>query len=254
MNVLIIEDEPLAAERITSLLKKCNIEIEVAGILDSVEEAVKWFAENTQPDLMIVDIHLSDGLSFDIFKKINVKSPVVFTTAYDQYAIQAFKVNSIDYLLKPVSLAELSAALEKLKLFKGNDAPLQHVDFVTLSESIKKLTQPYKSRFLVKYGDTIQFKTVEEIAYFYADDKIVYLISVENRRFIVDYTLEELETMLHPDLFYRINRKFIAKIDAIKTIKTALNSRLQIYLSPSVETNIYISREKVAEFKAWIDR
>ena len=254
MNTLIIEDEPLAAERIEMLLRRYNPDIRMLAVLDSVEETVKWFAEHPAPDLMLVDIHLSDGQSFEIFKKVSIKSPVIFTTAYDQYAIQAFKVNSIDYLLKPVSLADLSAALDKLKMLKGDSNYTQGIDFQSLSESIRKLTQPYKSRFLVKFGDHIQFKTLDEIAYFYADDKIVYLISDENRRFIVDYTLEELENVLNPDMFFRLNRKFIVKLEAVKNIRTALNSRLQIFLKPAIEGDVYVSREKVSEFKAWLDK
>jgi two-component system, LytTR family, response regulator LytT len=250
MNVLIIEDEPLAAERVEMLLKKHDPDFQILAVLDSVEETLKWFAENPAPDLMMVDIHLSDGQSFEIFRQIQVKSPVIFTTAYDQYAIQAFKVNSVDYLLKPVSMAELTVALEKLRHFTA----LPAVDFQELAASIRNMTRSYKTRFLVKFGDHIQFKTLEEIAYFYADDKIVYLVSAENRRYIVDYRLEELEELLDPNIFYRLNRKFIIKLDAVKNIKTALNSRLQVFLKPHIDTDIYVSREKAQDFKAWLDK
>jgi two-component system, LytTR family, response regulator LytT len=253
MKILIIEDEPLAAERIELLVQKYDADLEIVAKIDSVEETLLWLEENHTPDLMLVDVQLSDGLSFEIFKKTNVRCPVIFTTAYDQYAIQAFKVNSIDYLLKPVTFADLSSALDKFKILKNAQNPLQNLAIQDLINSVKNLNKTYKTRFLVKFGEHIQFKVLEEIAYFYADDKIVYLTSAENRRFIVDYTLEELEELLDPKIFYRLNRKFIVKLDAVKNIKTALNSRLQIFLKPHIETDIFVSREKAQDFKAWID-
>ena len=254
MKVLIIEDEPLAAERIASLLKKYNQAVEILAIIDSVEETIKWFAEYPMPDLIMLDIHLSDGQSFEIFNKVSISSPIIFTTAYDQYAIQAFKVNSIDYLLKPVSMAELNSALNKLNLFRAGTTTLPVVDYSLLAKSVKDFQKSFKSRFLVKYGDHIQFKMIDDIAYFYADDKIVYLVPHDGKKFIVDYTIEELIDLLDPDLFYRLNRKFIIKLSSFKNIRVHPGNRLQVFLKPHYEPEIYVSRDKIASFKAWLNK
>ncbi len=254
MKALIIEDESLAAERIGSLLKKYNPSFEIVGIIDSVEEALKWFDEFPMPDLLIADIHLSDGQSFEIFKKINITSPVIFITAFDQYAIQAFKVNSIDYLLKPVSMAELTSALDKLIKYKSGMNRVSSIDLGSLLRSIKDFQKSYKTRFLVKFGDHIQFKLLDEIAYFYADDKLVFLVTVENKKYLIDYTLEELEDLLDPNIFYRLNRKFIIKLDSFKDIRIYSKNRLQVFLKPHYDNEIYVSRDKVASFKSWLNK
>ena len=254
MNVLILEDEILSAQRAKSLLLEHDHTISVVETIDSVEDACIWLGKNPEPDLMLVDIHLSDGSSFDLFKKVSIKSPVIFTTAYDQYAIQAFKMNSIDYLLKPLDKAELGFALSKFKELTQERKSLLTTDIQRIVQSFQGSNKKFKNRFLVKFGDHIQFKNTDEIAFFFADDKITYLVSNDGRRFIVDYKLEQLEDMIDPNFFFRLNRKFIVRIDAVQKIKTLINSRLQVFLKPGFEQEVYVSKEKMSEFKAWLDQ
>ncbi len=254
MNVLILEDEILSAQRAKMLLHEHDPTIEVVETIDSVEDATDWLSRNPEPDLMLVDIHLSDGLSFDLFKKIQVKSPVIFTTAFDQYAIQAFKMNSIDYLLKPLDKAELGFALGKFNALTQERKSLLTSDIQRIMQTFQTSNKKYKNRFLVKFGDNIQFKNTDEIAYFFADDKITYLVSNEGRRFIIDYKLEQLEDLLDPQFFFRLNRKFVIRVDAVQKIKTLMNSRLQVFLKPNFEQDIFVSKEKMSEFKTWLDQ
>jgi two-component system, LytTR family, response regulator LytT len=254
MNVLILEDETLSAQRAKTLLYEHDPTISVIETIDSVEDATDWLGKNPEPDLMLVDIHLSDGLSFDLFKKIQIKSPVIFTTAYDQYAIQAFKMNSIDYLLKPLDKSELGFALGKFKALTQERKSLLTTDIQRIVQSFQGSEKKFKNRFLVKFGDNIQFKNTDEIAYFFADDKITYLVSNEGRRFIIDYKLEQLEDLLDPNFFFRLNRKFIVRIDSVQKIKTLINSRLQIFLKPNFEQDIYVSKDKTSDFKSWLDQ
>ena len=254
MNVLILEDEILSAQRVKALLQEHDPTISVLETIDSVEDATIWLSKNPEPDLMLVDIHLSDGSSFDLFKKVAIKSPVIFTTAYDQYAIQAFKTNSIDYLLKPLDKDELGFALSKFKELTQERKSLLTADVQRIVQSFQGSSKKFKNRFLVKFGDNIQFKNTDEIAYFFADDKITYLVSNEGRRFIIDYKLEQLEELLDPNFFFRLNRKFIIRIDSVQKIKTLINSRLQVFLKPNFEQDIHVSKEKTSEFKAWLDQ
>jgi len=251
MEVLIIEDEQLVAERLVALLKKHDPAIEIVGQLDTVEESIEWLNTHPTPQLVMMDIRLSDGLSFDIFNQATISSPIIFTTAYDQYAIQAFKVNSIDYLLKPIAYSDLSRAMEKLQLL--TNTPGQG-EIRKLAEAFSRMHKSYKSRFLVRFGDRLQSRSAEEVAYFYADGKVVYLVANDNRRFIIDYTLEQLEELLDPRVFYRVNRKFTARIGAVKEIRSYQGSRLKLQLSPAADTEVLVSREKVADSKAWLDQ
>jgi two-component system, LytTR family, response regulator LytT len=254
MNVLILEDEILSAQRAKTLLHEHDPTISVIETIDSVEDATEWLSRNPEPDLMLVDIHLSDGLSFDLFKKIQIKSPVIFTTAFDQYAIQAFKINSIDYLLKPLDKSELGFALNKFKALSQERKSELTSDIQRVMETFNAHNKKYKNRFLVKFGDNIQFKNTDEIAYFFADDKITYLVSNEGRRFIIDYKLEQLEDLLNPQFFFRLNRKFVIRIDAVQKVKTLMNSRLQVFLKPNFEQEIFVSKDKTGEFKTWLDQ
>jgi two-component system, LytTR family, response regulator LytT len=254
MNVLILEDEILSAQRAKALLHEHDPTISVVETIDSVEDATDWLGKNPEPDLMLMDIHLSDGLSFDLFKKVSIKSPVIFTTAYDQYAIQAFKTNSIDYLLKPLDKEELGFALGKFQALSQERRNVLTTDIQRIVQSFQSSEKKFKNRFLVKFGDNIQFKNIDEIAYFFADDKITYLVSNEGRRFIVDYKLEQLEDLLDPNFFFRLNRKFIIRIDSVQKIKTLINSRLQIFLKPNFEQDVFVSKEKMGDFKAWLDQ
>jgi len=254
MTVLLIEDEYLAAERLAGIIQQHDPGLTIIGPIDSVEDAVSWFSRNPHPDLLFLDIHLSDGLGFSIFNQVSVNCPVIFTTAYDQYALRAFSVNSIDYLLKPIEPAQLTQALTKWRnRLLVTPAFTPHL-LSQLSSDLARLTRSYKTRFLVKYGDHLQFKSVEEVAYFYADGKVVYLVSVENRRFVVDYTLEELEIQLDPKHFFRINRKIVARINTIRDIRTNIGGRLRLQFQPTPDEEVYVSRERVSEFKAWLEQ
>jgi len=255
MNVLIIEDEPFAQQELIRLLSGLEHDIQIMKCIDSVEESVHYLEDHQEPDLIFMDIQLSDGLSFEIFNRIEVKPPVIFTTAYDEYAIKAFKVNSIDYLLKPIDEEELGHALEKfIKWEKRSEK--QETFFSTIQlEKVLGLYKPtYKTRLVVKLGDRIKHLEAKEIAYFYSEDKVTFIITTAGERFIVNYSLEQLESMMNPVEFYRLNRKYITHINAIDSIDKYFNSRLKIGLNPEVEDDVLISRTKVSDFLNWLER
>ncbi|SNC60909.1 two component transcriptional regulator, LytTR family [Hymenobacter gelipurpurascens] len=253
MDVVLIEDEAVAADGLVALLARYDPGIRVVERLDSVEDAVQWFAGNPPPHLTLLDVQLADGLCFDIFPKVSIHCPIIFTTAYDQYALQAFQVTSIDYLLKPIAYPDLHRALDKLRRLTTEYAPPSEVSLRQLATVFHQFQKPYKTRFLARCNDRIQFKTTEEIACFCADGKFVYLIGLDQRRFLVDYTLEQLETLLDPSQFFRLNRKYLVSLAAVKDIRTHSGSRLRVLLQPAPFTEVIISRERVAEFKAWLD-
>ena len=255
MKVLIIEDEPQAAQRIESLLHQVGgNEIHVLAKLDSVKSSIKWFKENASPDLAFMDIQLGDGLSFDIFDKSEVNCPVVFTTAYDEYALKAFKVNSIDYLLKPIDKDEFKVALDKFKSlnFKEEDTHrlLSQIDEVVRSISNKK----YKNRFLIRIGEKLKSLTIDEIQYFYSLEKASFCHAVDGRNYLLDYSLEQLEAMVDPELYFRINRKYLVKSSAILEMISHTNSRLKLKLKGSDDNEVIVARERVQDFKNWMDR
>ena len=250
MTTIIIEDEKPAARLLQRKLNKLNIEVGV--LLHSVEESITWFTQNEHPDLIFLDIQLSDGLSFEIFEKIEIKSAIIFTTAYDEYALKAFKLNSIDYLLKPIDEEELEIAITKYKERVPSKEKLQ-IDF----EEIKKmLTNPfeknYKKRFTVKIGQHIKVIAIEEIECFFSENKGTYIHTLDNRNYLIESTLETLEQELDAKNFFRINRKFILPLDSIKEIVLYSNSRLKIVLPTYKEDDVIVSREKVSDFKNWI--
>jgi DNA-binding LytR/AlgR family response regulator len=251
MNVLIIEDEAPAASWLADLLLKYNGGIRVLETVGSVEDAIRWFLNNPAPDLVLMDVHLSDGNGFHIFDAVQVHSPIIFTTAHQQYALQAFRVNSIDYVLKPVTFGRLAQALQKLQLW--TEGPVQ-VRSVALPPIPAGVPNAYKSRFLVRFGDRLQFKSAAEVAYFWADGKTAYLVAADGRRYIVDYTLEELEYLLDPHYFYRLSRKVLARIEAVKDIKAYPGGRLKVQLLPPPEGEVVVSRERVPDFKEWLDK
>ncbi|SFQ36162.1 LytR/AlgR family response regulator transcription factor [Hymenobacter arizonensis] len=253
MEVVLIEDEAVAADGLVNLLSRYDEDIQVVERLDSVEDAVQWFAHNPPPRLVLLDVQLADGLCFDIFPQVDIRCPIIFTTAYDQYAIQAFQVTSIDYLLKPIAYADLHRALEKLRLLTTEYAPPPDMSLRQLADVFQQLQKPYKTRFLARNNDRLQFKVTDEIAYFCADGKFVHLVGLDQRRFLVDYTLEQLETLLDPRQFFRLNRKYIVSLAAVKDIRTYAGSRLRVQMLPMPCTEVIISRERVAEFKAWLD-
>ncbi len=252
MNVLIIEDELLASERLQMLINAYDSTINIVGCVESVEEAVNWLSQKVQPDLLLVDIHLADGHSFEIFKKVRITTPIIFTTAYDRYALDAFQLLSIDYILKPITAEALANAFAKYKaLTQKNLLPINYEEVINYVK--ENFSKKYKSRFLAKIGQRIYFIPVQEVACFVADDKIVQLINREGKRFIKNATMEKLEQSLDPKLFFRVNRKMIIHIDAIEQIKPYDNNRLCVILRNITTDQIIISREKSADFKLWAD-
>ncbi|RED47420.1 LytR/AlgR family response regulator transcription factor [Seonamhaeicola aphaedonensis] len=251
MRVIIIEDEKPSARRLQRMLASFNIEAET--MLHSVEESVQWFQENQHPDLIFLDIQLSDGLSLEIFEAIKIKSAIIFTTAYDVYALQAFKLNSIDYLLKPIDSEELKTAVEKYKehLPQNQTVTLDFSDIKKLL--INPIDRDYKKRFSVKVGQHLKLINVDEIECFYSENKGTYLHTSDGRNYLLDTTLEQLEDELEPQTFFRINRKFYININAIKDMVSYTNSRLQIKLSSYSEQDLIVARERVKDFRIWLD-
>lgn len=249
MKILLIEDEDPAAKRLQKMLKEIEPDAEVSDNIVSIASAVKWFNENALPDLIISDIQLSDGLSFEIFKAIEILCPVIFTTAYDQYAIEAFKVNSIDYLLKPIKKEELGNAITKYKKTKPA-AP--SIDINQLLKTFNNPAAAYKQRFVVRYGEHIKTITIEEVAFFYTEDKINFLTTKEGRRFTIDFNLDTLESMLDPKTFFRINRQYIISIQSIAEMFSYSKSRVLIKLNPPAKHETVVSTERSADFKLWL--
>ena len=252
MKVLIIEDEIPAAEKLERYLKRYDPEVEILDKLNSIKSSVHWLkAHQHEADLILLDIQLIDGKSFAIFEQVEVTIPIIFTTAFDDYAIKAFEVNSIAYLLKPITFDDLTIALDKYKKLekKGNK------ELVHMSDVLKSLTntKAYKSRFMVKIGEHIRSVTTDQIALFYADGRNAYIVNFDQRNLIIDYKLEELEDLLDPVLFFRANRTFIVSINAIKDVLVYSNSRLKIITELKLDKEIIVSREKVGAFKQWFD-
>ncbi|MDP5171077.1 MAG: LytTR family DNA-binding domain-containing protein [Bacteroidia bacterium] len=259
MKVLIVEDEPLAAEHIKSLVLKYESHINIVGMLESVREAVAFFRDQPAPDLLLLDIHLADGLSFSIFDQVQVECPVIFTTAYDEYALRAFKSNSIDYLLKPIHFDALATAMDRyVKWFQqgSRKQTQQLVDLSLLRELMqgKQEEKTYKSRFVVKKGEHLASIPVEDILYFYAEDKVTLFKTTDGKRYLVDPILGEIEEQLNPTYFFRINRSFLIHHAAIDDMISYSNRRLKIILKHPPEQEVIVSREKVTEFKEWLDR
>ena len=253
MKVLIIEDEQLACERMVELLKKVDDSISICGNLDSVKASILWFRENELPDLIFMDIQLADGLSFEIFDSVQVECPIIFTTAYQEYAIKAFKVNSIDYLLKPIDYEELKNAFTKFRKQSHVKQNFNSVPFEVLMDVKRMLNRQYKNRFVVKVGEHIKSIEVNDIMFFYSLDKGTYLNTSENRNLNVDFSLDTIHELLDPVKFFRVNRKYIVSHSAIDDIVVYSNSRLKLKLKHSEDENILVSREKVQAFKSWLD-
>ena len=250
MNVLIIEDEKPAARRLNRML--ADLGVEVSHMLHSVEESIVWFRENKHPDLIFLDIQLSDGLSFEIFEHVNISSAIIFTTAYDEYALKAFKLNSIDYLLKPIDEDELKAAVTKYKeqQSKNTEVQLNFDDIRNLL--VNPIDRKYKKRYSIKVGQHLKIISSGDIECFYSENKATYLHVNTNRNYLLDGALEQVQTELDPEKFFRVNRTFIVQINAIKDIVAYTNSRLKIILNTYSEIEIIVSRERVKEFKNWI--
>ncbi len=252
MKLVIIEDERLAAERVQTLLHELDPTIEIMAVLTSVSEAVAWLQAN-RPDLALMDIHLSDGSCFAIWDRLELKTPVIFTTAYDQYAIRAFKVNSVDYLLKPIKKEELRRGLDKYKTVHAVPAL---TDMAGLLESLRKSGTNYKNRFLLQYGEEIKTIEVKEIAYFFAMEKCVFLTTFSKSTFSLDLTLDRLEEIIDPAVFFRINRKMIINMAAIKGMHAFSRSRIKVDLTPPAPHGVesLVSIERSPAFKEWLDR
>lgn len=249
MKILIIEDEPLAAKDLENLLVQLEPEVKIVSVLSSIESAKKWFSQNALPDLILSDIQLSDGISFDIYENLHLTCPIIFTTAYDDYAIRAFKLNSIDYLLKPVDGKELGAALSKYKTLSSENI---------LTDQLKSLMsswgqQPhkkYKERFLSLHRNTLVPVTQQQIVFFHKDE-LIYLYTLDNERYISEHqTMDEIESLLNPEFFFRVNRQYILHIQSVARIKTT-HKGLTVQLKPPFNLEIDISREKAVAFKNW---
>lgn len=248
MRTIIIEDEQATAQRLKKLLLDIEPEIEVVDMLDSIESSVKWFKTNKKPDLIFQDIELADGSSFEIFNHVQIDTPIVFITAYNQYAIDAFKFNSVDYLLKPVKKPELIESINKYKnLFAKSN---MEVDYVALSQLIKK--EDYQKRIVVKYGNTIKAIEIENIAYFYSHSGNLFFRTFENNTYPLDFSLDKLEPLLNPKKFYRINRQFIIQFNAIKEMYSYSKSRVRIVLEPNCEIETIASTARSGDFKKWL--
>jgi len=249
MNCLIIEDEKFAAERLAGLIKTYDPTIEIIGVVKSVKNAVEWLDSHQAPDLLFMDIQLADGLSFEIFEQTLVKTPVIFTTAYDEYALKAFKVNSIDYLLKPIDQVELNKAIGK---YKESNTP-KVIPVQVFDSIMHSLTKNYKNKFIVKVGEHIKLFAIENVQCFYSMEKYTFLQNNSGRDYAINYTLDQLEELLDPAQFFRINRKFIVSLSSISDIISYSNSRLKVKLNTNESDDLIVSREKVQDFKKWLE-
>ena len=252
MRVLIVEDESMAANRLIGLLKKSQFEFSLVGVCESIRATVQWLDQNLMPDLIFLDIQLSDGHSFEIFEKRKLNCPVIFTTAFDKYAIKAFQVNSVDYLLKPFQLAEIERAIEKLNRIKEDFTGQKNI-----SESLEQLAgqflKKYKTRFFVKSRDKAFSVIVEDIALFNYEDGAVILYRMDGKKFLIRYSLDDLQKLLDPDLFFRTSRKQICQINSIEQINTAPNGQLTFVLPVKVMSEkLVVSKHRASEFRAWL--
>lgn len=264
MRILIVEDEDLAVKKIQKTLSSVDSDAEITGITDSIKSTVEWLQQNPQPDLILMDIELADGQSFEIFNLVEVKSPVVFTTSYDEYALKAFKVNSIDYLLKPVQKDELQNALNKYKKIKNaysdttttTTGDNKDLSLDMLVKELQRKLQPreFRKRFLVKHTQKLVSIEIEEIAYFFSDGRLNFFKTTDNRKFVVDYTMDELEDMLDPEQYFRISRSFYVSVNSIDKIDDYFGNRLILQLKPAVDKEALVSREKVTDFKKWMGK
>jgi two-component system, LytTR family, response regulator LytT len=254
MKILIVEDEELAVKKLQKTLAAVDASANVVGVTDSIKSSVEWLQDNPQPDLILMDIELADGQSFEIFNLTDVKSPVIFTTSYDEYALKAFKVNSVDYLLKPIQKEELQTALQKFQKLKGNGSNDINID--SLVKELQQKLQPkeYRKRFLVKHAQKLVSVEIEEIAYFYSDGRLNFFKTTDNKKFVVDYTMDELEDMLDPEKYFRISRSFYVSINSVDKIDDYFGNRLILGLKPAVDKEALVSREKVTDFKKWMGK
>ncbi len=254
MKILIIEDEIPAAKRLEKLIYECRPDAEILDVIDTVEDALEWFRDSDEPDLIISDIQLSDGVSFQIYEELDLECPIIFSTAYDQYAIKAFELNSIDYLLKPYSKSALQKSFDKLDRFLPmQQKSLQEMDISTLINQVSN-GNVYKQRFLISKADALIPISIDEIAYIYTEDKAVMIKTIDSKSFFINYSLDDLEAQLDPSKFFRLNRQFITSVKAIAKISQYFNGKLKIDLNPIQEGKIIVSRAKTPVFKNWLEQ
>ncbi len=255
MKILIVEDEELAVKKLHKMLVSLDKEIEVIATTDSIASSVEWLQNNDKPDLALMDIELLDGQSFEIFNQVEVKCPVIFTTSYDEYALKAFKVNSVDYLLKPIQKEDLLAALDKYKKMFASPATAP-INMDKLVKELQQKLQPkeFRKRFLVKNVQKLVSIEIEDIAYFYSDGRLNFFKTNDNKKYVVDYTMDEMEDMLDPEKYFRISRSFYVSINSVDQIHDYFGNRLILTLRPAVDKEALVSREKVTEFKKWMGK
>lgn len=253
MKILLIEDEPLVAKNLENLVKQIESTSILLEIIGSVKETLDWFKNNAEPDLILSDIQLSDGVSFDIFQEIQPQCPIIFTTAYDEYAIRAFKLNSIDYLLKPIDKEELRCAFEKFKKLNKTDGFKEQLNHL-LSDLGNRSTLPkFKTRFTAHHQRNIVAVTIERIACFYRDE-VIWIQTTDNQRLITDYnSLDEIEELLNPEVFFRANRQFITSKNAIESYRTHFTGKIELKLVVSTKEEIVVSKEKAHQFRGWFE-
>ncbi|SDB50803.1 two component transcriptional regulator, LytTR family [Flavobacteriaceae bacterium MAR_2010_188] len=256
IQVVIIEDELPAQRLLKETLQEITIETEVVDCLNSIKSAVAWFQNNEHPEIVLLDIQLSDGLSFEIFKQVKIDSTIIFTTAFDEYAIQAFKVNSIDYLLKPIEKDELQTAFEKYHQYNTQfiQEKNSNIDFSELASLIKSEKTEYRKRFLIQSNESFFHLPVGDIALFYSMQGVTFAVTFEKREYPVNFALESLKEQLHPDKFFKINRQFVVNIEAIKRVHSYFNGKLKLEIQPSHSEDIIVGKDKVAAFVRWMDR
>jgi DNA-binding LytR/AlgR family response regulator len=250
MKIVIVEDEILAAEKLKRLLNKIDSDIEVFKVLESVEDSINWFASHPTPDLIFMDIQLDDGISFEIFDAVKIDAPIIFTTAFDEYAIRAFKVNSVDYLLKPIEQEALNIAIQKFKTIYMEKRSFED----RVSNVFKQLSKQYKLRFFIKVGIKFQSIQVNSICCFFVEERNTFLKTINGKTYDLDYSLEQLQKMIDPAQFFRINRNFLVNINCISEIISYSINRLKVKLENNLEEGAIVSRDKVSEFKRWMDR
>ncbi len=252
MKVLIIEDEAPAFRRLQKILDDLDEDLDILEVLDSVESSIRYLQTHEQPDLIFMDIQLADGHSFEIFKEVQVNVPLIFTTAFDEYTLKAFQVNSIDYLLKPLKIDDVKKSLTKLKNLRSVFASEQQ-DYMEILKAIQDTGKAYKKRFLIKFGDRLISTAIEEVAYFFTKDGLVFLVNHKGRKYHIDYTMDDLEVILDPERFYRVNRQYCISYHSIKATNKYFNGKLLVELIPETDNEVVISREKAMDFKKWLD-
>lgn len=257
MNILIVEDEELAVKKLKKTLLSVDASAVVVGEVDSIQNTITWLRNHPSPDVILMDIELADGQSFEVFNQVQVKSPVIFITSYDEYALKAFKVNSVDYLLKPVQKEDLQAALEKLQQMKK--IYTTESSSISIDDLVKQLQQKlqnkeYRKRFLVKQGQKLVSVEMEDIAYFFSEGRLNFFKTNDNKKFVVDYTMDELDDMLNPDEYFRINRSFFISVNSVGQIHDYFGNRLLLHLKPESDKEVIVSREKVSDFKNWLGK